>query len=318
MRHQTLLAALIAGSFLGGESPARAQVGDRVIPIPEITEEAVSRVDLQDGTVAEWWDILGEPALTITDFEPAGDISSYDPSDLDFVMWLGWRQLTNHLYVAVTATDDQYDNEFGADVEHGDQEFAWDILAIAIDGDHSGGQWVDRGWLNRDRDYSWWDSDGYKTLFNVHVQEYVGMAQSHTTRNLVLEITHQFSEFSGWVTSPPYGEGGGGLFGENPLVAVIEFYVTAFDRLDWESPDNSEVSQLFPGKIIGLRPVVVDRDGDITERAIYEVAASLGSETWMFAESFVDAVLLGADGTGGGGTAVKPDSWARIKASLAE
>ena len=311
MRHQFLLAALIAESFAGGQSPARAQLSDRVIPIPEITEEAVARIDLQDGTVAEWWDILGEPALTITDFEKttggAGGDLAYDPSDLDFVMWLGWRQLTNHLYVAVTATDDRYVNEFGADVEHGDQEFAWDIFAIAIDGDHSGGQWVDP---------AWWDSDdSYKTLFNVHVQEYVGMAQSHTGRNLVLEITHQFSE---WMTSPPYGEGGGGLFGENPLVAVIEFYVTAFDHLDWESPDNSEVSQLFPGKIIGLRPIVVDRDGGITESAFYEAAAPIGSEMWTFAESFLDAVLIGADGTGGGGTAVKPDSWARIKASLAE
>ena len=307
MRHQTLLAALIAGSFAGGESTARAQVGDRVIPIPEITEEAVARIDLQDGTIAEWWDILGEPALTITDFEittgGAGGDLAYDPSDLDFVMWLGWRQLTNHLYVAVAATDDHYDNEFGADVENGDQEFAWDIFALAIDGDHSGGQWVDP---------EWWRSDDYdyKTLFNVHVQEYVGMAQSHTGRNLVLETTHKFNE---WMTSPPYGEGGGGLFGENPLVAVIEFYVTAFDHLDWESPDNSEVSQLFPGKIIGLRPVVVDRDGGITKRALYEAAAPIGSETWRFAESFLDAVLIGADGT-----AVKPDSWARIKASLAE
>ena len=308
MRHQTLLAALIAWFFAGGQTPARAQVGDRVIPISEITEEAVSRIDLQDGTVDEWWDILGEPALTITDFEIRGDISAYDPGDMDFVIWLGWRQLTNHLYVAVAATDDYYVNEFGADVEHGDQEFAWDIFALAIDGDHSGGRWTDP---------SWWDSDDYRTLFNVHVQEYVGMAQSHTGRNIVLEATNQFSEFSGWVTFPPYGEGGGGLFGENPLVAVIEFYVTAFDRLDWESPDNSEVSQLFPGKIIGLRPVVVDRDGPgSNERAMYS-AAPLDSE-WMFAESFVDAVLLGAAGTGEGGTAVKPDSWARIKASLAE
>ena len=308
MRHQFLLAALIAGSFAGGGIPALAQVGDRVIPIPEITEEAVVRIDLQDGTVAEWWDILGEPALTITDFEiVTRDLSAYDPSDFDFVMWLGWRQLTNHLYVAVAATDDHYDNEFGADVLNGDSEFAWDVFALAIDGDHSGGLWVDRAWYNRD-DGPWWDSEGYRTLWNVHVQEYIGMAQSHTDFNVVLEVTHQFSEFSGWVTSPPYGDGGGGLFGENPLVAVTEFYVTAFDRLDWESPDNSEVSPLFPGKIIGLRPVVVDRDGDITKRALYEAAAPIGSETWRFAESFLDAVLIGADGTGGGGTAVKLDS----------
>ena len=311
MRHQFLLAALIAGSFAGGQSPARAQIGDRVIPIPEITEEAAARIDLQDGTVAEWWDILGEPALTITDFEiVTRDLSAYDPSDFDFVMWLGWRQLTNHLYVAVAATDDHYDNEFGADVLNGDSEFAWDVFALAIDGDHSGGRWVERGWSSDDD--PWWDSEDYRTLWNVHVQEYIGMAQSHTGRNAVLEITHQFSEFSGWVTSPPYGDGGGGLFGENPLVAVIEFYVTAFDRLDWESPDNSEVSPLFPGKIIGLRPLVVDRDGGDTERTVY-AAAPHDSEIWRSAESFVDAVLIGADGT-----AVKPDSWARIKASLAE
>ena len=91
MRHQILLAAIVAGSFAGGQSPAGAQLGDRVIPIPEITEEAVARIDLQDGTVAEWWDILGEPALTITDFEIGhrSDLSAYDPSDFDFVMWLG-------------------------------------------------------------------------------------------------------------------------------------------------------------------------------------------------------------------------------------
>ena len=311
MRYQTLLAALIAGSFAGGEDPARAQLSDRVIPIPEITEEAVARIDLQDGTVDEWWDILGEPALTITDFEIVTRLGAYDPSDFDFVMWLGWRQLTNHLYVAVAATDDHYDNEFGADdVYGGDQEFAWDVFALAIDGDHSGGRWVERGWSSDDD--PWWDSEEYRTLWNVHVQEYIGMAQSHTGRYVELEITHQFSEFSGWVTSPPYGDGGGGLFGENPLVAVIEFYVTAFDRLDWESPDNSEVSQLFPGKIIGLRPLVVDRDGGNTERTVY-AAAPHDSEIWRSAESFFDAVLIGADGT-----AVNLGSWARIKASLAE
>ena len=312
MRHQFLSAALIAGSFAGGQSPARAQIGDRVIPIFEITEEAAARIDLQDGTVAEWWDILGEPALTITDFEiVTRDLSAYDPSGFDFVMWLGWRQLTNHLYVAVAATDDHYDNEFGADVLNGDSEFAWDVFALAIDGDHSGGQWVERGWSS-DED-PWWDSEDYRTLWNVHVQEYIGMAQSHTGRNVVLEITHQFSEFSGWVTSPPYGDGGGGLFGENPLVAVIEFYVTAFDRLDWESPDNSKVSQLFPGKIIGLRPLVVDRDGGNTERTVYAASPFDDSGTWRFAESFVDAVLIGADGT-----AVNLDTWGKIKASLAE
>ena len=139
MRHQFLSAALIAGSFAGGQSPAGAQLSDRVVPIPEITEEAAARIDLQDGTVDEWWDILGEPALTITDFEiVTRDLSAYDP-----------------------------------------------------------------------------------------------------------------------------------------------------------------------------------RDGSNTKRTVY-AAAPHDSEIWRSAESFVDAVLLGADGTGGGGTAVKPDSWARIKASLAE
>ena len=87
----------------------------------------------------------GSRALTITDFEiwPWSDISAYDPSDLDFVMWLGWRQLTNHLYVAVAATDDSYVNEFGSDDNYYGDQFVWDHVAIAIDGDHSGGRWID-------------------------------------------------------------------------------------------------------------------------------------------------------------------------------
>ena len=311
MRHQCLLVALIVGSIAGGESTARAQAGDRVIPIFEIAEEDFAEIDLKDGSADEWAEILGDPALTMLDFEICpfwSDIGAYDPSDFDFVMWLGWRRLTNHIYVAVAAADDRYVNEFGADADYGDTIGAWDSVAILIDGDHSGGRWIDPAW--------WGSDDDYKTLYNMQVQSYAGMALSQTGNHVIMEITGEFSE---WMISPPYSDGGGGVVGEQPLIVVTEFYVTAFDHLDWTSQDDSEVSQLFPGKIIGINPMVVDRDGPAFEhRAMYAVVPLDADdlEKQMFAESFADAVLIGADGTGSDGSVVKADSWGRIKASL--
>ena len=80
MRHECLLVALIVGSIAGGESTARAQAGDRIIPIIEIAEEDLAEIDLKDGIADEWAEILGDPALTILDFEICpfwSDIGAY-------------------------------------------------------------------------------------------------------------------------------------------------------------------------------------------------------------------------------------------------
>lgn len=44
-----------------------AQFQDRLYPIPELTDEMRDRIDLKDGSVDDWLEVLGEPTLTPLD-----------------------------------------------------------------------------------------------------------------------------------------------------------------------------------------------------------------------------------------------------------
>ena len=41
-----------------------AHVGDRVVPIFEIPEESFSEIDIHDGDIEDWLNVIGEPSLT--------------------------------------------------------------------------------------------------------------------------------------------------------------------------------------------------------------------------------------------------------------
>ena len=95
-----------------------------------------------------------------------------------------------------------------------------------------------------------------------------------------------------------------------PTTTIIEFFVTPFDDLIWNSPDDSVASPLFDGKIIGFQISAQDMDeGPSDYRAFHTLSGQ--AATWRFAERFVDGRLVGV---GGDGTAVEEDSWGRIKA----
>ena len=129
---------------------------------------------------------------------------------------------------------------------------------------------------------------------------------------------------------PPYGEGSGSVAGENPVVWVTEFYVTPFDRLLRKEPEASVVSDLGARQIVGFRMTVGDFDEPGTHGSDSNFAGKpyvLGDYFGMTANEYavsegdllMDGILLPANGIdSGGGTAVKPDSWARIKASFSQ
>ena len=52
----------------------------------------------------------------------------------------------------------------------------------------------------------------------------------------------------------------GAYWTASPYFYVVEFYVTAFDRLVWDSPEQSVVSELFAGKMIGFAMTLQDSD----------------------------------------------------------
>ena len=106
------------------------------------------------------------------------------------------------------------------------------------------------------------------------------------------------------------------MLGENPTFWSVEFNVTCFDRLNHLSPEDSDVSQLMEGKIIGFDIGVGDFDDDSGLRAHYYIARPDGFEPdFKDASTMLDGLLLGPGGESGE-TAVQSVSWGRIKASL--
>ena len=113
-----------------------------------------------------------------------------------------------------------------------------------------------------------------------------------------------------WFIQLPYTEAGGRFFGETPTVSITEFYITPFDRLIWNSPEESVVSDLQPGQTIGFGVQIYDNDP--SKRDVYW----MGNGITGSADSFADGLLLGVGGIMSGDTAVEDVAWTRIKASF--
>ena len=132
-----------------------------------------------------------------------------------------------------------------------------------------------------------------------------------------------FSEDS-WTVSPPYGDLGGKVVSGNPVIKLIELYVTPFDRwLGYDSrPEDVVVSDLAAGEVIGFALVVNetdDRDGHYS-LAPEAVRTEGGDSDVLFhyrADVYLDGLLLPADPAGPrDGSAVESITWGRIKAAM--
>ena len=121
----------------------------------------------------------------------------------------------------------------------------------------------------------------------------------------------------------PYADAGGIIVDSRPLFYVVEFYVTPFDRIVWDVPEQSLVSDLYAGKTIGFAMTMMDTDTEtkplLADRAhvLLGPDASFDEPDKLAYESnlWAQGILLGADGRTHG-TPVESVSWGRIKASL--
>jgi len=304
MMKRTLSALLGLGLVFGTASTASAHIGDNVFLIFEIPSADAVDLDFNDLSVADWEDVVGDPSVNATDMfaDPTvGEGAQYDPADMDYRIWVGWNGDSNVLYGAMERTDNVFVNEYAGgalgDLWRHDGSFEF-----MVDGDHTGGDYTGSA------DENWTDEE--KTLNNNRTaQQYVGISDAPDGRH----IGYQGNGVD-WVTVPPLSDAGGGTVGDGPATSVIEFYITPFDDLIWNSPDDSQASPLAAGKIIGFQISIPDFD---TAPADYRAFHTLTGQaaTWRFAERFADGQLVGA---GGDATAVENDSWGRIKASFNE
>lgn len=101
--------------------------GDRVVPVLEIPDRLLSGIDIHDGDIEDWLDVIGEPSLTGLDLIPDTFFGEdYNPSNFDFRIWLGWNRGLNRVYIAVQGIDDVpvYQGNVG------DQEWYWDSIIL--------------------------------------------------------------------------------------------------------------------------------------------------------------------------------------------
>ncbi len=300
----------------GLSARAGAHLGDRVYPVTYLSDEMLERIDLKDGLVDEWYELVGEPSMTLLDFtgeEPHSPPLPPDPSDLDFRIWLAWHDEPARLYVAFVASDDVYENTH--DYSSSPHLHLHDSIMLAIDGDHSGGAGSRNG-------------TPLEEVIEIQGQapDYEAISRTVSGPTLNNGLYRFQKKQTLWTTVPPYGDSGGGAAGEAPVIWVIELYVTPFDRWGetWGSPEGSVVSHFAAGKVIGFSVVVLDHDPPAYDSQNWAVQVRQSDDSdsplWNIfrnrADSFLDGLLLPADPAGPGDSAVESVSWGRIKASL--
>ena len=301
------LAFLVATPLLLATLPAQAQWQDRLYPFAELTDEMRARIDLKDGSVEDWLEVRGEPTLTPLDFVTSPFYSGYEPSSYDFRIWLAWQADPPRLFVASEIVDDihtnKYDRKDPRSRPGGDA-----CVRFYIDGDKSGGG-------------TWLDAHSESNMQQAQI--YAAFAGTYDNdSNLDL---FSVSNEAPWVHQVPYADGGGAIVDSQPILSVVEFYVTPFDRLVWQDPEQSVPSDLTAGETIGFALGMVDVDteegefGPPPESAHYLFGpdASFDDELFFDSDNWAHGILLGADHRTGD-TAVERVTWGRIKAGLSK
>ena len=301
MRNTLLTIAL----FAVAPSMCSGHMGDRVVPVFEISDAQLADIDIHDGEVEDWINIIDEPSLTGLDLVPSTDPDfgeAYNPGDFDARIWLAWHRGSNRIYTAIQGVDD-YLIDQGT---HGNREWYWDsTIQLAIDGDHSGGVYEEGEEDVEDMVSQW---QGVQKFFAGRFQ-YEKLAVSVLVSGGLLEY---LQEGCCWFTKPPFADVGVTARGETPSLWTTEMYVTPFDWLVIDSQEEAVTSQLEANKVIGFSLVVFDQD-DPGRRGPEGVFYVPGPDSNAGPDHFADALLVPL---GGSGSAVEMDSWGRIKASL--
>ena len=290
---------------------AAAHMGNRLYPIPEITDEMLERIRFDDESVEEWYELVGEPTMSLIDFQ-YNNTDLPDPSSLDFRIWIAWHDDPVRIYLAFSASDDVHINSdgWGSDIE----------ITFAVDADHSGGGDSDPSL--EEAEGTWGGAQQYTAFSHMDSGEPTLYPLYTSSSKYGSGYVHDTSDDS-WTVLPPYGDAVSHVAGENPTISLIELYVTPYDS--WggydTGPQDAVVSDLKAGQVIGFATIVGDRD---TETSSYNLMPEAVRSDNPYgdiiahyrADAYLDGLLLPAAGTETEGSAVQSSSWGMIKASL--
>ena len=253
---RTCLISLLALLPLVPAGDVHAHIGDEIYLFYELLDEELHRIDLTDGSVEDWLEVLGPPSLLTSDFwRGSGDYPS-DPVDLDVRLWLAWHENSGTLWLALEGLDDRYlPGYLGSGREMSESCYTWDAcMQFMIDGDHSGGRY-------------WWipDHDAQGRIDPGHQAE-LDLVNNRQAQNYWMPIDPAEGQHvrsfgaSEWATREPYAAAGGAAVGHTPGSWVLEMKVTPFDDLVHDDEGLSFSSELYAGKTIGFDIWLHDAD----------------------------------------------------------
>lgn len=192
------------------------------------------------------WELVPEDYAIGMDqlWDDSGKQPAADPRNLNVNVKVGWVKGMNRLYFLYEAYDNYWD--FSRTDLHND------IFELIVDGDRSGGPFIDRFHPDTTMDIM----DAYFSFHGVHAQNY-----------------HIFTPAKGkewalawgsqpWIKDLPYANAVCSYnfdYGE-PGRLTLEFWITPFDYAGPEGPERAVESVLTENKIIGLSWAVIDYD----------------------------------------------------------
>lgn len=305
---------------------AAGHLGDRVYPIFELPSSDLP--DLHDGTLEDWEAVL-VPSLDQPDFLSRirngneGGLEALEQHEIALEVYLAWHYASQRIFVGVYRFDAYYRSRLPpepppADFDHADTDCCgyYDHVEVFVDGDHGGEQSTAfSGTANQKA-----------VIDNVKSQAYQVVPEAEGDRRIRL-----YGYGPVWALDPPYSDAGGFRVGESPSLSGYEIAVTPWDALQAD-PAGSVRSKLEPDRIVGFCVGIWDMDdffnwSEWLQRPTLPNPWSLYSSSGCrlhFGDQFVDGLLIpctAGDCSGGtsspGSSAVRVDSWGRIKAAFA-
>lgn len=194
----------------------------------------------------EDWNIVPDSFVIGTDqlWDDSKKHTAADPKNLDVKVKVGWVKGLNRLYFLYEAYDNYWD--FSLPDLHND------IFELVVDGDQSGGPFIDRFHPNKDLS----PMDAYFSFHGVHAQNYHIFTPA-ADKDWALAWGSQ-----PWIKSLPYANAAYNYNfkpGDSGTL-TLEFWITPFDYAGAEGPSRAVESVLTENKNIGLCWAVIDYD----------------------------------------------------------
>jgi hypothetical protein len=200
-----------------------------------------------DGSTNDWNCVPDSYALTEHDMkEDEGKHNAPDASTLAMKVKVGWNEKTQHLYFLYEATDNYW--------RFLENSLNTDIFEVVVDGDCSGGPFIDRFHPTAPKDVwqAWFNFHG------CHAQNYHIFTPPHGRDWCMYwgpQVWLKKKPFSDYAYNYSFKEGEGGKL-------ILEFYITPYDYAAADGPEFSRPTILREGNDIGLSWAVIDWDGN--------------------------------------------------------